>query len=92
MMAWDYRLLAHQDELGHILYFAVHEVYYDHDGNPEGWDKEPLDFTDMDIDPSEIVELFERVLKDLRLSPPLLIQEDTNTLEVLPLISKDEGT
>jgi hypothetical protein len=90
-MTWDYRLLAHQDELGHILYFAVHEVYYDTDGNPNGWTKEALDFTEMDEDPHEIVERLEMVVKSLKISPPLLIQEDTNTLEVLPLISKDEG-
>lgn len=31
-MSWNHRLLAHKD--GDDMYFMVHEVYYDKEGNP----------------------------------------------------------
>ncbi len=86
-MTWDYRLLAHQDELGHILYWDVHEVHYDDNGKPEYWTVEPVEL--MDGEPIDIINLLQKVWKDLSTTPPLLIQEDTGTLEILPLISKE---
>lgn len=88
-MNWEYRLLAHQDELGNVLYFDIHMVRHDEYGNPETWTDEPVEL--MDGSPAFIVATLEKVLNDLKGNPPLLIQEDTNTLEVLPLISKEEG-
>ena len=88
-MIWDYRLLAHQDETGHIEFYAVHEVYYNN-GDIISWTAEPVELTDGT--PSEIVETFQKVAKDLLASPTLLIQEDTQTLEILPLISKEGDT
>ncbi len=88
-VTWDYRLLAHQDERGHIEFYAVHEVYYDN-GDITSWTAEPVELTDGS--PAEIVEIFQTVAKDLLASPTLLIQEDTQTLEILPLISKEGDT
>ncbi len=88
-MTWEYRLLAHQDEIGHVEYFDIHMVYCNDNGNLGSWTDEPVEL--MDGSPAFIVATLEKVLNDLRGNPPLLIQEDTNTLEVLPLISKDEG-
>jgi hypothetical protein len=34
-MSWNHRILAHKD--GDRMYFQIHEVYYDKDGNPDGY-------------------------------------------------------
>lgn len=34
-MTWNYRVLAHRDGAG--IYFQIHEVYYDEQGNPNGY-------------------------------------------------------
>ena len=39
-MGWNYRVLAHKqfDE----VYFYIHEVYYDEEGNPDGYVEIPV--------------------------------------------------
>ena len=34
-MGWNHRILAHED--GEEMYFQIHEVYYDKEGNPNGY-------------------------------------------------------
>jgi hypothetical protein len=34
-MSWNHRVLAH--ETNDEVYFQIHEVYYDKDGNPDGY-------------------------------------------------------
>jgi len=34
-MGWNHRILAHED--GELMYFQIHEVYYDKEGTPNGY-------------------------------------------------------
>ena len=34
-MSWNHRILAHKD--GEGMYFQIHEVYYDKDGNADSY-------------------------------------------------------
>jgi len=34
-MSWNHRILAHKD--GDRMYFQIHEVYYDKDGNADSY-------------------------------------------------------
>ena len=34
-MGWNHRILAHED--GELMYFQIHEVYYNKEGNPNGY-------------------------------------------------------
>ena len=42
-MSWNHRLIAHieenENENEEEVYFQIHEVYYDNDGEPEGYTK-----------------------------------------------------
>ena len=37
IMSWNYRIFAHKD--GEDIFLKVHEVYYDEEGNPDGYNK-----------------------------------------------------
>lgn len=43
-MSWNYRMLAHQDEDGDVV-FKVHEVYMDDDRNLTGYAENPATAT-----------------------------------------------
>ena len=36
MGTWNYRVIKHQPEKGHVVLYAVHEVYYNDDGSTNG--------------------------------------------------------
>jgi hypothetical protein len=37
-MSWNYRIIAHPD--GDELFYMIHEVHYDKDGNPRSYSKD----------------------------------------------------
>jgi hypothetical protein len=69
-MTWNYRVLAHQD--GDGTYFQIHEVYYDEQGNPNGYTERG---TTMG---SETLESLRSELERMRecLSKPVLSYSD----------------
>lgn len=45
-MTWNYRVILHQiGENTDDWYYALHEVFYDDDGKPNGWTSDAIDFT-----------------------------------------------
>ena len=66
-MTWNYRVIRHEE--GHL---ALHEVYYDDDGKPNGVTKEPVTFvTDSDEGITGIINSLEMALNDAREKPVL---------------------
>lgn len=71
-MSWHYRVLRHSD--GHL---ALHEVYCDADGRPNGYTERPIGFVANEEEGlSGIVQALEMALKDARERPIL----DTETM------------
>lgn len=46
-MSWTYRILFRP---GAWEEFALHEVYYDEEGNPHMWTDDPVDFAGQSVD------------------------------------------
>lgn len=66
-MTWNYRVMRHAD--GSI---AMHEVYYDDNGKPEHWSKEPTTFIgDGDDALEQLICGLETAAKDARQRPIL---------------------
>ena len=66
-MSWHYRVMRHPE--GHL---AVHEVYCDEAGQPNGWSQEPTTFIGDGADAlQEVITALERALKDARQRPIL---------------------
>ncbi len=71
-MTWNYRIIRHKE--GH---FALHEVYYDDDGNPDGWTQDPITFVvDSDEGTAGLITSLEMALKDARDRPVLDFSEN----------------
>ena len=47
-MSWNYRVVKKADRLGN--YFEIHEVYYDDNGNPNGWTEDAIKPYGVDLD------------------------------------------
>lgn len=68
-MAWNYRILDHGD------HFALHEVYYDAAGTPNGWTERPIEFVcDTDDGPQGVIGSLEMALADARKHPVLKVK------------------
>lgn len=66
-MTWNYRIIRHTD--GH---FALHEVFYDEQGNPNAVTKEPITFiADKEEGTDGIVKSLEMAAKDSKTRPVL---------------------
>ena len=48
-MTWNYRIIEHKNHDG-SSWFAIHEVYYDENGNPQYCSKEPCSAHGEDIE------------------------------------------
>lgn len=66
-MTWNYRIIKSEDG-----YLALHEVFYDEDGNPSSCTEKPVSFI---ADPDEGIEgitiSLERALSDAKSKPIL---------------------
>ena len=74
MSTWNYRILRHN--YGAEVGYEIHEVYYDDDGNPQGWTengKAPYGET-----PEDLIWCLETMLADARKSVADIIDYDTN--------------
>lgn len=69
MGKWNYRVIDHGNHK------ALHEVYYDDDGNPTGWTESPATFVcDPDEDAIEIAKALSMALINA-LTKPVLTEE-----------------
>ncbi|MEK9735733.1 MAG: hypothetical protein VW239_00255 [Candidatus Nanopelagicales bacterium] len=50
-MSWGYRILRHD---GDETVYAMHEVYYDKDGNPNGWAEKAMYVADSAVELKEV--------------------------------------
>lgn len=65
-MTWNYRII----DFG--THKALHEVYYDDKGVPNGWTEKPADFVcDADEGPEEIAGALAMALSDAQRRPML---------------------
>jgi len=46
---WNHRIIRHKDYKDNIWY-AIHEVFYDNDGVPNGCTEKPLEVLDEEVD------------------------------------------
>ncbi len=66
-MSWSYRIIRHTD--GH---YALHEVFYGEDGEPNGMTVQPVSFAADAEDGAEgVVEALRMALKDASEREPL---------------------
>ena len=72
-MTWNYRILVRTSTRpGGEDYFAVHEVFYDYDGDiPNSWTAEPVDFGGDTVD--EVRKALAQALDDCTKQTPLRI-------------------
>jgi|SRR5579859_2809847 len=70
-MSWNYRVIRHREPAGEE-WFALHEVFYDEAGNPNGCTLEPIDFRcGIEEGPAGIARSLEMALEDARKRPVL---------------------
>ncbi|WP_428535077.1 hypothetical protein [Rhodopila sp.] len=70
-MTWHYRVLRHPGGL-----LALHEVYCDEAGRPNGYTGQPMSFcADADDGPDGIITYLERALSDAK-NRPILATSD----------------
>ena len=66
-MTWNYRIIKNEDG-----YLALHEVFYDDDGNPSSCTEKPVSFiADPDEGIKGITISLERALSDAKSKPVL---------------------
>ena len=61
-MTWNYRIIKH--DTAESVYFAVHEVYYDKQGNITNWTQNPIDITGDSA--KEIARTLQMILTDTK--------------------------
>lgn len=59
-MTWNYRLMRHRGP-GDEITLAVHEVYYDESGVPNGWTEKPVSFGGHT--PEDVIESLRRAIE-----------------------------
>ena len=69
-MSWNYRILAHKD--GDEMYFQIHEVHYDGDGNPTAYTTNGVAVGDNDL--SGINWVLDRMRESI--NKPILLVDD----------------
>jgi len=50
-MTWNYRIIRHKGEVSEWL--AIHEVFYDDEGNPDGCTENPIHIIGDDLEEIE---------------------------------------
>lgn len=81
-MTWNYRIVKfkntprNKEFTGEDHYYALHEVYYNEAGKPDGITENPITFVcDEEEGPDGITRSLERALKDAK-NRPVLRAED----------------
>jgi len=62
MGTWDHRITREQLTTGEYM-FAIREVYYDHDGQPDGWTADPI--AALGESPGEVADTLHRMIESL---------------------------
>lgn len=75
-MSWNYRVIEFVQPGSDEPWQAIHEVYYDQDGNPDGYSEEPACVSSTDA--AGTVAGLGWVLDNMReaLSKPVLVERD----------------
>jgi len=73
-MTWDYRIIEHKN-LDGSSWFAIHEVYYDAEGNPEYCSEGPCSAHGEDTE--ALITDMQYMMQALK-HPPLLYSHFTN--------------
>jgi hypothetical protein len=85
MGSWDYRIIDFGEHK------ALHEVYYDEDGSPNGWTEEPAHFgCDDEESPSSITSALAMAAYDAARQPVLKVRD--GKLVSADVIPRDEIT
>lgn len=69
-MTWNYRIIVYEGDGEN--YFQMHEVYYDEDGNPDGYTENPIHIGAKSIE--ELEWVFEKMKEAL--TKPILSTKD----------------
>jgi hypothetical protein len=57
--------------------WAVHEVYYNDEGKPDGWTKNPITMeSDESVD--DLIEMVEKILKDIKRTKDDILDYDAD--------------
>ena len=81
-MTWNYRIIKSKWRLKDLkgVCHAVHQVYYDKDGNPMSWSAEPAYLAGDE--PTDIMDDIVRIRQAFK--RPILEIKDEKLVEVLP--------
>jgi hypothetical protein len=71
-MSWNYQILHHVNT-GFEPYYALHEVFYDDNGEPRSWTQDPIGVAGEDE--NEIIKTLELMLKDATTRSVLTIRD-----------------
>ena len=74
-MTWNYRIIRHKGEVSEWL--AIHEVFYDDEGNPDGCTENPIHIIGDDLE--EIEKTLEYM--QLALNKPIIDYQYFEDLE-----------
>lgn len=85
-MSWNYRILV--SETNGEDYYAIHEVFYDDGGNPNGWTQEPIDFGGDSV--LSVYSALRMAYLDIRRYPPLRIQGKSLVEEPRQMMGQDQ--
>ena len=72
-MTWNYRVLYHKHAQPEP-YHALHEVFYDDNGRPNSYTRDPIDVTAESE--QELLRTLARMLGDARRRPALVVGPD----------------
>lgn len=61
---WNYRIVKRHNS----IWWSLHEVFYDEDGNPNAMTTDPISFS-SDESPEDVIEMLEMALKDAKTKP-----------------------
>lgn len=74
-MTWDYRVIEFVDPSSMEPWRAIHEVFYDENGKPNGYAENPAGIVwDTDVGDGEPTRIIERLAMALRF--PVLVERD----------------
>lgn len=84
-MTWNYRIILHPAANGtDYAWYALHEVFYDRDGNPDGWTSDPIRFVcDKDEGPVGIQRSLAMAMNDAMRLPVLTIYADDKLVPIV---------
>jgi len=71
-MTWNYRVVKKRYEDTELVFFGIHEVYYDEEGKPNLVTQEPIDVSGESVE--DLLDIYETMKEAFR--KPVLLYED----------------